>query len=49
MCCVMAHAQHSNVSVGDIIDFDSVKGIVFQVDETGSHGKAMSNLMQHSK
>ena len=42
MCCVIAHAQHSNVSVGDIIDINGVKGIVFQVDETGSHGTAMS-------
>ena len=42
MCCITAHAQYSNVSVGDILDFNGVKGIVFQVDETGEHGKAMS-------
>ena len=42
MCCVMAHAQYSNVSVGDILDFNGVKGIVYQVNETGSHGTVMS-------
>ena len=42
MCCIMAHAQFSNISMGDIIDVNGVKAIVFQVDETGSHGKAMS-------
>lgn len=42
VCCLMAHAQFSNVNTGDIIDINGVKAIVFQVDETGCHGKAMS-------
>jgi hypothetical protein len=32
-------AQHK---LGDIIDIDGVKGMVFKVDETGEHGLAMS-------
>lgn len=42
MCCMTAHAQYANVNVGDIVDFNGVKGIVYQVDETGEHGKAMT-------
>ena len=42
MCCITAHAQLSDVNVGDIVDIDGIKGIVFQVDETGSHGVLMS-------
>ncbi len=42
VCCISAHAQFSDVSMGDIIDINGVKGIVYQVDETGSHGVAMS-------
>ena len=42
MCCLAAHAQYSDVKVGDIIDVRGTKAIVYQVDETGSHGKAMS-------
>ena len=42
MCCIAAHAQFSDVKQGDIIDINGTKGLVFQVDESGSHGKAMS-------
>ena len=42
VCCAVAHAQFSNVSVGDIIDINGTKAIVYQVDETGCHGTAMS-------
>lgn len=42
ICYMVAYAQHTNVNVGDIVDFDGVKGIVYQVDETGEHGKAMT-------
>ncbi|MBR6087399.1 MAG: hypothetical protein IKP84_05900 [Prevotella sp.] len=42
MCCIAAHAQFSDVKQGDIIDINGTKGLVFQVDESGCHGKAMS-------
>ncbi len=42
VCCMSAHAQFSDVALGDIIDINGVKGIVYQVDETGCHGTAMS-------
>ena len=42
VCCLTAHAQFSNISKGDIIDINGVKGIVYQVDESGSHGHVMS-------
>lgn len=42
MCSLTAHAQFTDICIGDIIDFNGVKGIVYQVDETGEHGKAMS-------
>ncbi len=42
MCCMAAHAQFSDVNMGDIIDINGVKAIVYQVDETGSHGAAMT-------
>lgn len=42
ICSQISYAQYSNVSVGDIIDFEGSKGIVFQVDESGEHGTAMS-------
>lgn len=42
MCCMLAHAQFSNVSPGDIVDINGTKAIVYQVDETGEHGVAMS-------
>lgn len=42
VCCLMAHTQNDNVCLGDIIDINGVKGIVFQVDESGCHGTAMS-------
>ena len=40
MYCIAAHAQFSNIKQGDIIDINGTKGLVFQVDESGSHGKA---------
>lgn len=42
VCCATAHAQFSNVNIGDIININGTKAIVYQVDETGSHGTAMS-------
>lgn len=42
VCCLAAYAQFSDVKVGDIIDVKGTKAIVYQVDESGSHGKAMS-------
>ena len=42
VCCVAAHAQFNDVKVGDIIDIKGTKAIVYEVDETGSHGTAMS-------
>lgn len=42
MCCIAAHAQFSDVNTGDIIDVNGNKAIVYQVDDTGCHGKAMS-------
>ena len=42
VCCLVVHAQFSDVNVGDIIDVRGVKAIVYQVDETGEHGTAMS-------
>lgn len=42
VCCMAAHAQYANVNVGDILDFNGVKGIVYQVDEKGEHGKVMT-------
>lgn len=40
--CWISNAQYSEVSLGDIIDIGGIKAIVFQVDETASHGKAMA-------
>ena len=42
VCCLAAHAQFSDVSTGDIIDINGTKAIVYQVDESGCHGTAMS-------
>ena len=42
VCCIAAHAQYSNVSSGDIIDINGVKAIVFNVDDSGEHGTAMT-------
>ena len=42
MCCIAAHAQFSDVNTGDIIDVNGNKAIVYQVDDSGCHGKAMS-------
>lgn len=42
MCCMSAHAQFSNVHLGDILDVNGVKGIVYEVDDSGEHGKMMS-------
>lgn len=39
---ISAYAQFNNVQVGDIIDINGIKGLVYQVDETGCHGTAMS-------
>lgn len=43
MCIVLidVHAQMS-CSLGDIIEIDGYKAIVFEIDDFGSHGKAMS-------
>ncbi len=37
----MLHAESITVNVGDIIDIDGHKAIVFTVDNSGEHGKAM--------
>lgn len=42
VCCVSAYAQFSGVKTGDIIDIKGSKAIVYQVDESGTHGSAMS-------
>lgn len=42
VCSISAYAQFSNVATGDIIDINGVKAIVYQVDESGCHGTAMS-------
>lgn len=42
VCWLAAHAQFSDVSTGDIIDINGTKAIVYQVDESGCHGTAMS-------
>lgn len=42
VCSLMAHAQYDNVNLGDIIEINGVKGIVFQLDESGCHGTVMS-------
>lgn len=41
-CCFSAEAQFVDVSVGDIIDINGIKGIVYETDGTGEHGKAMT-------
>ena len=41
MCYVLAHAEKIIVNVGDIIEIDGHKAIVFIVDDSGEHGKAM--------
>ena len=41
-CWLAAHAQFNNISAGDIIDINGTKAIVYQVDESGRHGTAMS-------
>ena len=42
VCCLAAHAQFTDVNTGDIIDVNGTKAIVYQVDDTGTHGTAMS-------
>ena len=37
----MMYAENYNVNVGDIIDVDGHKAIVFTIDDTGEHGIAM--------
>lgn len=39
---LMCSAQYKDVKVGDIIEVNGVKGIVFNVNEDGSHGQMMS-------
>ena len=36
------HAQHKDVKIGDILTINGVKGIVFNVNEDGTHGQIMS-------
>ena len=42
MCCLWAHAEDFLVKAGDIIEINGVKAIVFQTNDEGNHGKAMS-------
>lgn len=42
VCSITAYAQFSQVKTGDIISINGVKAIVYQVDQTGSHGTAMT-------
>lgn len=45
VCCLLqtAYAQtYSNIKKGDIIDVNGTKGIVFSVNEEGTHGSIMS-------
>lgn len=42
LCNSIVFAQYEDVNVGDIIVIDGMNSIVFQVDDTGSHGKAMA-------
>jgi hypothetical protein len=42
LCSLTASAQYTDVRKGDIIEIDGIKAIVWQVDETGQHGCAMS-------
>ena len=39
---ITVRAQYDNVKSGDIIDIGGIKSIVYQVDESGCHGKAMA-------
>lgn len=39
---LICSAQYSGVRVGDVLDIDGVKGIVFKVEGDGSHGQIMS-------
>lgn len=39
---IAVHAQFEGLNIGDIIDIGGVKSIVFQVDDSGCHGKAMA-------
>lgn len=41
MCLISAHAERLVVNVGDIVDISGHKAIVFSLDDTGEHGKAM--------
>lgn len=41
ICHIVAHAEDITPSMGDIIEIDGYKAIVFYVDESSKHGKAM--------
>lgn len=41
MCYLIAHAEFRNIRKGEIIEIDGHNALVFQVDDTGEHGKAM--------
>ena len=42
VCWLTTHAQFNDVNIGDIIDINGIKAIVYEVDESGCHGTAMS-------
>ena len=39
---LFSHAQYRDVKIGDILTINGVKGIVFNVNEDGTHGQIMS-------
>lgn len=41
MCHIVVHAEKITTNLGDIIEINGYKAIVFYIDESGKHGKAM--------